>query len=63
MRKSANVVLPTAPKSSRDYEDISDKVPTEPPFCAYLSNLPYDVDEDEISDFFKDMKVRQNVLS
>nr|CAI5838263.1 unnamed protein product [Callosobruchus analis] len=56
-RKAVNVVLPTAPKASRDYEDISDKVPKEPPYCAYISNLPYDVDEEEITEFFKDMRI------
>ncbi|CAG9858760.1 unnamed protein product [Phyllotreta striolata] len=57
LRKPVNLVLPTAPKASRDYDDISDTVPTEPPFCAYLSNLPYDADEDEIADFFKNMRI------
>lgn len=56
-RKPVNVVLPTAPKASRDYDDITDKVPMDPPYCAFLSNLPYDVDEDELAAFFKDMKV------
>lgn len=51
------MALPTAPKASRDYDDIANKVPKEPPFMAYLSNLPYDVDEDEIADFFKNLKV------
>ncbi|XP_066259409.1 eukaryotic translation initiation factor 4B-like [Euwallacea similis] len=55
--KTVNVVLPTAPKASRDYEDIENKVPKEPPFMAYLSNLPYDVDEEEIADFFRNMKI------
>lgn len=54
------MVLPTAPKASRDYDDISDNVPKDPPFCAYLSNLPYDVEENEIADFFRDMKVSLN---
>ncbi|XP_076250153.1 eukaryotic translation initiation factor 4B-like isoform X2 [Rhynchophorus ferrugineus] len=52
-----NVVLPTAPKASRDYDDIASKVPKEPPFIAYLSNLPYDIDEDEIATFFKNMRI------
>lgn len=60
LRKTINVVLPTAPKASRDYDDISDNVPKDPPFCAYLSNLPYDVEENEIADFFRDMKVSLN---
>lgn len=53
----SNVVLPTAPKASRDFDDIIDKVPQDPPFIAYLTNLPYDVDENEISNFFRNMKV------
>ncbi|EEZ97233.1 eukaryotic translation initiation factor 4B [Tribolium castaneum] len=53
----ASVVLPTAPKASRDFDDIIDKVPQEPPFIAYLTNLPYDVDESEIAAFFKNMKI------
>lgn len=56
-RKPVNVVLPTAPKASRDYDDFSEKVPKDPPYIAYLSNLPYDVDEDEIAAFFKNMRV------
>lgn len=55
----ASVVLPTAPKASRDFDDIIDKVPQDPPYIAYLTNLPYDVDENEISNFFKNMKVRK----
>lgn len=33
------------------------KVPKEPPFTAYLSNLPYDVEEDEVSEIFKGLKI------
>ncbi|XP_044262114.1 eukaryotic translation initiation factor 4B-like [Tribolium madens] len=53
----ASVVLPTAPKASRDFDDIIDKVPQDPPYIAYLTNLPYDVDEDEIAAFFKNLKI------
>lgn len=49
-------MLPTAPKASRDLDDVEMKVPKEPPFSAYLSNLPYDVDEDEIAMLFKGLK-------
>ncbi|XP_063906905.1 eukaryotic translation initiation factor 4B isoform X2 [Zophobas morio] len=52
-----SVILPTAPKASRDFDDIIDKVPQDPPFIAYLTNLPYDVDENEISYFFRNMKI------
>jgi len=60
--KTVNMVLPTAPKASRDYDDIANNVPKEPPFMAYLSNLPYDVDEDEIADFFRNMKIRKMII-
>jgi translation initiation factor 4B len=34
-----------------------EKIPHHPPFLAYVSNLPYDLDEDDLVMFFKDMKV------
>lgn len=36
---------------------IDETVPKEPPYVAYISNLPYDVDETDIADFFQDMNV------
>lgn len=51
------MVLPTAPKAARGLDDYSDKIPQQPPYIAYLSNLPYDVDEEEIADFFGNLKV------
>ncbi|CAG2058397.1 unnamed protein product, partial [Timema podura] len=50
------VVLPTAPRANRpDVDD--DKIPQNPPYLSYLSNLPYEVNEDEIAEFFKDLDV------
>lgn len=51
------VLLPTAPKASRGFDEFSEKIPKQPPYIAYLSNLPYDVNEEEIADFFRDLKV------
>lgn len=51
------MVLPTAPKASRGFDEFAEKIPHQPPFIAYLSNLPYDVNEDEIADFFGELKV------
>lgn len=51
------MVLPTAPKAARGLDDYSDRIPQQPPYIAYLSNLPYDVDEDEIAEFFGNLKV------
>ncbi|XP_059621615.1 eukaryotic translation initiation factor 4B isoform X2 [Phlebotomus argentipes] len=44
------IALPTAPRASRIFND--DSVPHSPPFLAYISNLPYDVLEEDIRDFF-----------
>nr|CAD7393972.1 unnamed protein product [Timema cristinae] len=51
------VVLPTAPRANRPDVDDDDKIPQNPPYLSYLSNLPYEVNEDEIAEFFKDLDV------
>ncbi|KAL9898867.1 uncharacterized protein ACN427_006804 [Glossina fuscipes fuscipes] len=43
--------LPTAPRSQQIFDDSS--IPYEPPFVAYLSNLPFDVNETDINEYFK----------
>lgn len=50
------VVLPNAPKSIRGPDIDINKVPTQPPFVCYLSNLPFDSSVDDIQRFFKDLK-------
>lgn len=50
-------MLPTAPRSARDASINEESIPTQPPFVAYISNLPYDIDDDDVLEFFKDMKV------
>ncbi|WAR05239.1 IF4B-like protein [Mya arenaria] len=37
--------LPTAPKAARGPEDMS-RVPTDPPFTAFVGNLPYEASEE-----------------
>ncbi|XP_043252681.1 eukaryotic translation initiation factor 4B-like isoform X1 [Colletes gigas] len=51
------VVLPTAPRAARDPRGTDDDVPTNPPYVAYLSNLPYEVDEGYLTEFFTGMKI------
>lgn len=46
------IQLPTAPRASRILND--DTVPYQPPFTAHLSNLPYEINEDELTEFFAD---------
>lgn len=42
--------LPTAPRANRIFDDNS--ISHKPPFIAYVTNLPFDVKEDDIYDFF-----------
>ncbi|XP_017765861.1 PREDICTED: eukaryotic translation initiation factor 4B-like isoform X2 [Eufriesea mexicana] len=51
------VILPTAPRAARDPQVTDDIIPTNPPYVAYLSNLPYEVDEAYLTEFFTDMKI------
>ena len=51
--------LPTAPRASRDSDVDSGKVPKDPPFTAFLGNLSYDVEREDVFEFFKDTKVRK----
>ena len=57
-RRINRAVLPTAPRAARGPDVNMDSVPTEPPFTAFLGNLPFDVDEVEIENFFNGLAVR-----
>lgn len=52
--------LPAAPRAAR-VADIDEKIPKNPPFVAYLSNLSYEVEENDISEFFKELSVSNKV--
>lgn len=51
------VVLPTAPRAARGPRVADEDIPTNPPYVAYLSNLPYEVDEAYLTEFFTYMKI------
>lgn len=51
------VVLPTAPRAARGPGADEENIPTNPPFVAYISNLSYDVVEEDLAEFFADMQV------
>jgi translation initiation factor 4B len=55
--RKERVVLPTAPRSARGNEVDEDRVPQHPPFLAYMSNLPYDLEEEDLMIFFDKLKV------
>ena len=49
--------LPTAPRASRGPDIDTSKVPDGPPYTAFLGNLSYDVDKEDILEFFGNKKV------
>ncbi|KAI8119867.1 Eukaryotic translation initiation factor 4B [Lucilia cuprina] len=48
--------LPTAPRANRIFDDNS--IPHKAPFIAYVTNLPFDVKEDDIYEYFNANNVR-----
>ena len=58
IKKISNLNLPTAPRAACDLVIDESKIPANGPFMAYLSNLPYEITEDDIALQFKELKVR-----
>lgn len=50
-------ILPTAPRSAREPNIDRSRLPRSPPYTAFLGNLPYDVSEESIKDFFRGLAV------
>ncbi|XP_037807962.1 eukaryotic translation initiation factor 4B [Lucilia sericata] len=48
--------LPTAPRANRIFDDNS--IPHKAPFIAYVTNLPFDVKEDDIYEYFNANNVK-----
>ncbi|KAL5010960.1 hypothetical protein ScPMuIL_013265 [Solemya velum] len=49
--------LPTAPKAARGADIDPGRIPSDPPYTAFIGNLPYEADEEGIKHFFRDQKV------
>lgn len=49
------IALPTAPRATRLLND--DTVPHNPPYQAYISNLPYDLTDSDVYEFFAGMEI------
>ena len=56
--RSETIVLPTAPRAARGLDIDESRIPNAPPYTAYVANLSYDVDVEEIMEFFGKLKVR-----
>lgn len=50
-------ILPTAPRAAREPNVDRSRLPRGPPYTAFLGNLPYDVSEESIKDFFRGLAV------
>ncbi|XP_048872981.1 eukaryotic translation initiation factor 4Ba isoform X1 [Brienomyrus brachyistius] len=50
-------LLPTAPRAAREPNVDRTRLPRSPPYTAFLGNLPYDVTEDSIKDFFRGLSI------
>ncbi|KAG1962093.1 eukaryotic translation initiation factor 4Ba isoform X2 [Pimephales promelas] len=50
-------ILPTAPRAAREPNIDRSRLPRSPPYTAFLGNLPYDVTEDSIKNFFRGLSI------
>ena len=57
-RKAVQVVLPTAPRAALGPGIDDERIPHRGPFTAYIANLPYDVEEEEIMETFEKAKLK-----
>uniref|UniRef100_A0A2K5Y124 Eukaryotic translation initiation factor 4B n=1 Tax=Mandrillus leucophaeus TaxID=9568 RepID=A0A2K5Y124_MANLE len=51
-------ILPTAPRAAREPNIDCSLLPKSPPYTAFLRNLPYDVTEESIKEFFRGLSIR-----
>ena len=49
--------LPSAPRASRGVDIDMSKLPSKPPYTAFLGNLPFDIDEEDIVQLFRGLRV------
>ncbi|XP_032871344.1 eukaryotic translation initiation factor 4B isoform X3 [Amblyraja radiata] len=50
-------LLPTAPRAARAPDIDMGRIPKQPPYTAFLGNLPYEVSEESIRKFFHGMNI------
>ncbi|RXG55152.1 Eukaryotic translation initiation factor 4B [Armadillidium vulgare] len=52
------IVLPTAPRQARGPSIDPDRIPNKPPYYAHVANLPFEVEDEDIGNFFRDLSVK-----
>jgi len=50
-------MLPSAPRAALEDDANRENVPHDPPFTAFMGNLPYDIDDEDIRGFFRGLAV------
>ena len=55
--RAEKIVLPSAPRASLGPNISDDRIPKEPPFTAYLANLSYDINPEDVYEFFGKLKI------
>uniref|UniRef100_A0A0D9R6B5 Eukaryotic translation initiation factor 4B n=1 Tax=Chlorocebus sabaeus TaxID=60711 RepID=A0A0D9R6B5_CHLSB len=50
-------ILPTAPRAAREPNIDQSRLPKSPPYPTFLGNLPYDVTEESIKEFFRGLNI------
>uniref|UniRef100_A0A8C8UKR7 RRM domain-containing protein n=1 Tax=Peromyscus maniculatus bairdii TaxID=230844 RepID=A0A8C8UKR7_PERMB len=56
-------ILPIAPRAAWEPNINWSHLPKSPPYTAFLGNLPYDVTEDSIKEFFRGLNISAICLS
>lgn len=57
MYNKEKLFLPTAPRAARGADVDESKIPNNAPYTAYIANLPYDIEVEDVSKFFHGLKV------
>ena len=52
------LLLPTAPRAARGSDIDESRIPNNAPYTAYIANLPYDIEVEDVSKFFHGLTVR-----
>ena len=51
------LVLPTAPRAARGSDVDESRIPNNGPYTAYIANLPYDIETEDVIKFFHALSV------
>lgn len=55
------LLLPTAPRAARGSDIDESRIPNNAPYTAYIANLPYDIEVEDVSKFFHGLSVRNRI--